>query len=52
MILYEQYVMKKPKDMYTKIEYVDMQQTNYMLLIYIYMVELFVSKKKILQKFK
>ena len=48
--LYEQYVMKKPKDMYTKIEYVDMQQTNYMLLIYIYMVELFVSKKKILQK--
>lgn len=47
---YEQYVLKKPKDMYSKTDYVDIQQTNYLLLIYIYMVELFVSKKKIMQK--
>ena len=31
-------------------EYVDIQTTNYVLIIYIYMVELFLSKKKIIQK--
>jgi len=47
---YEQYLVKKPKEPYSRNDYMAIQETTYLLIIYIYMVELFLSKKQIMQK--
>lgn len=47
---YEQYLLKKPKNVSSREDYIAIQRTTYILILYIYMVELFVSKKIILQK--
>ena len=47
---YEQYLVKKPKEPYSRNDYMAIQETTYLLVIYIYMVELFLSKKQIMQK--
>jgi len=47
---YEQYLVKKPKEPYSRNDYMAIQETTYLLVIYIYIVELFLSKKQIMQK--